>query len=280
MRKLMSFVIVFVFLAGVVPSQAQGILRGGYMPSSPEGWYYYLIGDQVHMLQADNIEYVRRTMNIGRRAQFRRVTDDLVGYGYYVGLNGPQGFYPMYQCSSKGRRWERGIGTTLIATAIGAAVAGKKGAAIGAGVGAGYALYKDSSCQPVQNNQIRVVGLEQGDDSTMVVQPPQSQPSSRFNNRWNDVLRHQQRAGTYQRGQINGRPVNNRTGLDVILWVGDSEEAIEISRGGHIQVPRNPGGMEAETVETAPGGQEVRRPALVVPNHNLDGWDIVVPAGR
>ncbi len=28
------------------------------------------------------------------------------------------------------------------------------------------------------------------------------------------------------------------------------------------------------------GGDEVRKPALVVPNHDLDGWDIIVPARR
>jgi len=279
MRKMFVFVAVFALLIDVVPVQAQGILRGGYMPSSPEGWYYYIIGDQVHMLQADNIEYVRRTMNIGRNAQFRRVTDDLVGYDSYVGLRGQRGFYPMYQCSSKGRRWERGIGTTLITTAIGAAVGGKKGALIGAGVGGGYALYKDSSCRTVQNSQIQIVGLESGDNQTMVVQSPQQMTSGRENG-WNQRLRQQQTGGAYQRGQVGGRPVNNRTGLDVILWVGDSEVPLLIARGGHEQVPRNPGGMEAETIEAAPGGNEVRKPALVVPNHDLDGWDVIVPAGR
>ena len=200
MRKIIALV-VFTLLAGIVPVKAQGILRGRYMPSSPEGWYYYLQGDQVMMVQADNLNMVSQFMNMGRRAQMRQVTDDLVGYGPYIGLNGPQGFYPMYQCSSKGRRWERGIGTTLIATAIGAAVAGKKGAAIGAGVSAGYALYKDSSCQPVQNNQVRVVGLEQGDNSTMVVQPPQ--PPGRENG-WNERLRDQANSGGLLFGSYRG----------------------------------------------------------------------------
>lgn len=278
MRKMLSLGVVFVFLFGVAPVQAQGILRGGYMPSSPEGWYYYLIGDQVHMLQADNIDYIRRTMNIGRRAQLRRVTDDMISYGSHVGLQGPQGFYPMYQCSSKRRRWERGIGTTLITTAIGVTVAGKKGAAIGVGVGAGYALYKDSACQPVQNQMVIIDDPSDLSGADSIVQMPQT--TSGRENGWNQRLRQQQTAGTYQRGQIGGRPVNNRTGLDVLLWVGDSMEPMIVGRGGHVQVPRNPGGMEAETIETAPGGNEIRRPALVIPNHDLDGWDIVVPAGR
>lgn len=196
---MLSFGVVFVFLFGVAPVQAQGILRGGYLPSSPEGWYYYLTGDQVHMLQADNIEYVRQTMNIGRRAQFRRVTDDMVGYGSHIGLQGPSGFYPMYQCSSKGRRWERGIGTTLITTAIGAAVAGKKGAAIGAGVGAGYALYKDSACQPVQNQMVVIDDPSDLAGANGVVQMPQMTfglpaQASRENG-WNQRLRNQANAG-------------------------------------------------------------------------------------
>ena len=285
MKKLVFvFVVAFALLAGVVPANAQGILRGNYMPSSPEGWYYYLTGNQVMMLQADNLHMIDQFMGMGRRAQLRQVTDDLVGYGSYVGLNGPRGFYPMYQCSSKGRRLERGIGTTLIATAIGAAVAGKKGAAIGAAVGGGYALYKDSSCRTVQNSQIQVVGLEP-DDDVMVVQPqmPSGLPAQAGReNGWNEILRRQQAsaAGTYQRGQANGRPVYNRTGLEVILWVGDSEAPLVIDRGGFTKVPRNPGGLNAETIETAPRRVELRKPALVVPNHDLDGWEIIIPAGR
>ena len=56
MRKMFALIVAFVFVAGVAPVQAQGILRGGYMPSSPEGWYYYLSGNQVMMLQADNLK--------------------------------------------------------------------------------------------------------------------------------------------------------------------------------------------------------------------------------
>ena len=200
MRKTLFVLVVFVFVIGVVPVQAQGILRSGYMPSSPEGWYYYLTGNQVMMFQADNLNMVSQFMNQGRRAQYRRVTDDLVGYGSYVGLNGPQGFYPMYQCSSSGRRWERGIGTTIIMTAIGAVVGGKKGAAIGAAVGGGYALYKDSSCRTVKNSQIQIVGLES--DGTMVVQPPMSQAPSR--NGWDNVLRNQANSGGLLFGSQRG----------------------------------------------------------------------------
>ena len=207
MRRLLLSFVVAVLLVGVVPVQAQGILRGGYMPSSPEGWYYYLSGNQVMMLQADNVNMVSQIMGIGRRAQVRRVTDDLVGYGPYVGLNGPQGFYPMYQCASKGRRIERAIGTTLITTAIGyiggrvAGGNGKEGAIIGAVAGGGYALYKDSTCAPVQNSQVKVVGLGSG-DGTMVVQPPQA--SSGRENGWNERLRDQANRGGSLFGSYRG----------------------------------------------------------------------------
>ncbi|MBI4158221.1 MAG: hypothetical protein HY505_01175 [Candidatus Yanofskybacteria bacterium] len=284
MRKILAFVVVFAFLASIVPVQAQGvgIMGGGYRPSSWEGWWYYLQGDQVHMLQADQIDFVRRSMNMGRNAQFRRVTDNLVPYGDYVGLRNGRDFYPLYQCG-KGQRIVRAASTMAITTTVGVLLGGKRGAGYGAVIGGAYAAHKDTQCWGVQNKNVQVVGLES--DGAMVVQPPSQAPTglpvqAGRENGWNQRLRQQQTGSAYQRGVVDGRPVNNRTGLDVLLWVEESDVAIEISRGGHVQVSRNPRGMEAETVETAPGGREVRRSALVIPNHDLDGWDIVVPAGR
>jgi len=270
MRKILTVFVVFALLAGVAPVQAQGLLGGGYRPSSWEGWWYYLQGDQVMMLQADNLHMVDQFMRMGRR----RVTDDLVSYGDYIGLHNGRDFFPLYQCG-RGQRIVRAASTVAITTTVGALLGGKRGAGYGAAIGGAYASHKDTQCWGVQNNNVQIVGLDS--DSTMVVQLPQA---SSHENGWNERLRRQQTGGAYQRGQVGGRPVNNRTGLDVLLWVGDSEVPLLISRGGHTQVPRNPGGMEAETIETAPGGMELRRPALVVPNHDLDGWDIIVPAGR
>lgn len=206
-RKMLSLLCVaFVLLVGVVPVRAQGILRGGYMPSSPDGWYYYLQGDQVHMLQADTMNWIGETMNIGRRAQFRRVTDDLIGYGPYFGLqgSGSRGFYPMYQCSSKGRRWERGIGTAFITTAIGAAVAGKKGALIGAGVGGGYALYKDASCRPVQNQMVVIDDPSDLTNGGVVPMPQVSSGRENRENGWNQRLRNQANSGNSWFGNHRG----------------------------------------------------------------------------
>lgn len=192
MRKLIWLftVVVFALLASVVPASAQGILRGGYIPSSPEGWYYYLRGDQVHMLQADQIDFVRRTMDISRRAQFRRVSDDLVSYGNQVGLQGPRGFYPLYQCG-KGQRIGRYAVDIGVGTLLGAIIGGKKGAAIGGGLGAAVAVREDLKCWTVQNKM--VVIDDPSDLAGGLAQP--SQASSGRENGWNQRLRNQALAG-------------------------------------------------------------------------------------
>lgn len=281
-RKYIALIVVFVFLAGVAPAQAQVGLLGGRWPSSWEGWLYSTQGNQVMVLQESNIRLVEQLMGSGRRASLRRVTDDLIGYGPYVGLNGPRGFYPMYQCSSKGRRWERGIGTTLITTAIGAAVAGKKGAAIGAGVGAGYALYKDASCQPVQNSQVQIIGLE-GGDQTMVVQPqmPQQASSGRPRNGWDDVLRRQQ-------GALAGPAANpgsgeftlvNATRFPVDVYDGTCEEGCYKGRMGpdeERQVPApNIGYKGYALIPNSRGGLSKDRTDL---HPSDDGWVFIEPS--
>jgi len=140
-------------------------------------------------LQADQIDFVRRSMNMSRNAQFRRVTDDLVPYGGYYGLRGPQGFYPLYKCG-KGQRIGRYAVDTGVGTLIGALLGGKKGAAIGGGLGAAVAVREDLSCWAVQNNNVQIVGLDPGDNQTMVVQSPMSQvPLTGRENGWNQRLR-------------------------------------------------------------------------------------------
>src|SRR3989344_1902682 len=247
LRPLVLIGIVFAFLVGIVPAQAQ-IFAGQYGPA-----------DQL--LQS-NLNMVDRWMWYG----------DM--YGYTRGGN----FYGMYD--RNGRRLSRSVRIAVAGAEIGATIGyakgGGKGALIGAGIGAAPGLIIWAFNKG--NKQDEVVDLPD-----QILPPPTGGPQTPQapgrETGWNHRLR-QQQAGAYQRGQVGGRPVNNRTGLDILLWVGDSLDAIEIPRGGHKQVPRNPGGMDAETVETAPGGHEVRKPALVVPNHYLDGWNIIVPAGR
>lgn len=256
MRKHIALIVVFAFLVGVVPVQAQGILRGGYMPDSPEGWYYYLIGDQVHMLQADNIEYVRRTMNIGRRASLRRVTDDLVGYNHqgqnFIGLQGSRGVYPMYECSSVGSRWRSGIGRTLMVAGVGY-LAGRfipqlgerEGALAGAGIGAGWALYKDAKCAPVQNQMVVI-----DDPSDLGSQPTPTPTSSGRDNDWNKRLRDQRYGDQPQapapvelewqmlRNEFNGVTIYARVqGLDPnqpIVIPPNQTKTVQIPQGAQI----------------------------------------------
>lgn len=192
---MLSFGVVFVFLFGVAPVQAQGIWNGGYRPSSWDGWRYYLQGDQVHMLQADQVNWVAETMNVGRRANMRYVANDFGWYNGYYGLNTPRGFYPMYQCG-KGQRVGRYMVDIGVGTLLGAVLGGKKGAAIGGGLGAAVAVREDLKCWGVQNDNVHMVGLdESGDDDVMAVDPPQQAPSSRPRNGWDDRLRNQANAG-------------------------------------------------------------------------------------
>lgn len=197
MRNMFALVL-FVLLIGVAPASAQvGLLGGGYRASSWEGWMYYLQGDQVHMLQADQIEFVRRSMDMGRNAQLRRVTDDLTQYGGYYGLNTARGFYPLAKCN-KGQRIGRYAADVGIGVLIGAIAGGKRGAAYGAGIGGAVAVREDLQCWGVNNNKIQVVGLDPDDEDMMVVDPPSAPPQTtpdRPRNGWDDRLRDQVNAG-------------------------------------------------------------------------------------
>lgn len=250
MKRMLSLVAVFALLVGITPVQAQ-IFDGQYGPA-----------DQLLL---SNLNTVNRWMWYG----------DM--YGYTRGGN----FYGMY--GRDGRRLSRPVRIAIAGAELGATIGyakgGGKGALIGAGLGAAPGLIAWALSRGGGDKEEAVELPDQIPPMPQQVQQA-SQPSRE--NGWNEILRRQQAstAGTYQRGQVGGRLVNNRTGLDVILWVGNSQVPLEIPRGGHEQVPRNPGGLEAETIETAPGGNEVRRSASVIPNHDLDGWDIVVPAGR
>lgn len=208
MRKAMFvLVIVFVLLAGVAPVQAQGVglLGGGYRPSSWEGWMYYLQGDQVSMLQADNLAMVDRMMGMGRRAQLRRVTDDLAWNGAYYGLNTQRGFYPLARCN-KGQRIGRYAADVGIGTLIGVIAGGKKGAAYGAGLGTAVAVREDLQCWGVRNNKVKVVGLPDDDDEMMIVDPPTGGPQTpdRPVNGWNQRLREQANSGNLLFGSQRG----------------------------------------------------------------------------
>lgn len=195
MRKLIWLftVIVFAFLAGVVPASAQGvgIWGSGYRPSSLDGWRYYFQGDQVHMLQADMVNWVGETMRIGQRANARYVAENLVQNGPYIGLNGPRGFYPLYQCG-KGQRIGRYAVDIGIGALLGAIIGGKKGAAIGGGLGTAVAVREDLKCWTVQNKMVVIDDPSDlaggGDDGSGSDVP---MPQSGRENGWNQRLRNQ-----------------------------------------------------------------------------------------
>lgn len=200
------------------------------------------------------------------------------GIGRYVGLG-----YPMYWGSPSGLRLSDADKVALLCGLGTGAVATLSGGTIRTILSSGVLGYV--ACRAIGMVSSRSHGGSQEEvvvDPDQIPQPPtpssgspmpsQQQAPNRENG-WNQRLR--QQAGTYQRGQIEGRPVNNRTGLDILLWIGDSTDPLFIPKGGSDKVPRNPSGLEAETLETAPGGNEIRRPAIVVPNRDRDGWDIV-----
>ena len=127
-------------LAMAIPASAQS-LRYGYIPQTPDGWYYSVQGNQVGMLTADNIGMVRGLTNQIRRSQFHSLRDDLrwnSGYGAFGLPIGGGGFYPMYDRQMRPMsRKEATVTYGAIGASLGYGLSGNtRGTAIGAGVGA------------------------------------------------------------------------------------------------------------------------------------------------
>ena len=124
-KRLVSFVVLIV-LASAIPANAQAI-RWGYIPQTPEGWYYLVNGDQVGMLTADNIGMVRGLTNQLRRAEIRSLSESLMWNGTAYGVNTARGFHPMYDRDRRpltGRqRIERGAGIVLAVDGVRRAIA-------------------------------------------------------------------------------------------------------------------------------------------------------------
>lgn len=157
MRKLISFVVVFVLLAGVVPVQAQ-IFDGQYGPA-----------DQL--LQS-NLNMVDRWMWYG----------DM--YGYTRGGN----FYGVY--GRDGRRLSRPVRIAIAGAELGATIGyakgGGKGALIGAGIGAAPGLIAWALSRGGKKEK----EVELPDQI-----PPMPQAPSGRENGWNERLRDQTNAG-------------------------------------------------------------------------------------
>ncbi len=138
MRKAVFAFVVLVVLAMAVPASAQ--IRWGYVPQTPDGWYYAIQGNKVGMLTADNLGMVHDLTNQLRRSEYRSLRDDLrwnSGYGGY-GLPIGGGFYPMYDRNMRPMsRREATVTYGTIGAGIGYGVSGNlRGTVIGTAGGA------------------------------------------------------------------------------------------------------------------------------------------------
>ncbi len=166
MRKSVFAFVVLAILASAIPASAQ-FARSGYIPQTPDGWYYAIQGDQVMMLTADNLGMVRNLTN-----ELRSVGPDLRWNGSAYGLptsNG--GFYPMYdrnrQPLSGRQRIERGAGIVVAADGVRRIINNPRGAAGWIEAAVGAVLVNDSRYRGQPRNQQR-------DNGSVVVPPPQS----------------------------------------------------------------------------------------------------------
>lgn len=163
-RKIFGLVLVVMFF---LPC----LLMARYYPSTAEGWYYWTIGDQVAMLQADQLGMVRRGDELRAIDGLHRVSDDLIFRNDGVaGVRHDGRFYPAFDGDNV-------LGEPRIITmrekiknaafwgTFGAglgAVAGDlfghrgRGAALGAAGGAGASVIKDS----FHNRKVRVFLLQ------------------------------------------------------------------------------------------------------------------------
>lgn len=262
-KRIMMFVVLIV-LASAVSASGQTI-RWGYIPQTPEGWYYKVQGDQVGMLTADNLGMVRDLSNQLRRSNIRSLADDLRWNGVAYGINTGRGFYPMYdregRALSERQRIERAAGIITIPAVIGAAKWGKKGGIIGAVIGGGVALLNDSRYR--------------GSDKNSVVTPPLPQQQG------------QQRYPYPQagRGPISNPPslavgewrVSNRTSKRAELWDGEQFIArIEPWQSVQVDAPQN-GYKAVLLIPNRSGGLE-QEVAQIRSANNFNGWDIIAPA--
>lgn len=162
MRRLAGFLLLLLLVPAA--AQAQGsIYIGGspYIPRSPEGWYYKIVGNQFMMIQAEQANDLQRLI----RDAWRPLTssmNQMAGWGDVMGLRGGMnGFYPMYRVRSWDSRgpklqplttagkWEVATGVTAaIGGTIASIVYARKGEYEKAGHGAlaafiGQALIQD-----------------------------------------------------------------------------------------------------------------------------------------
>ena len=266
-KKFVSVVfVVATFLALAVPVSAQGV---AYIPQTPEGWYYRIVGNQVQMLAADNLGMVRGLTNQLRRAEVRSLADDLRWNGTAYGINTGRGFYPMYDRNMRpmGRR-EATITGAAIGAGIGYAVSGNgRGTAIGAVGGAIVGLFTRRGKNNNQRNDV------------IVTPPPQDQQGMYVGPDGIPVAVGTRPNGSTSPSTRGGWRVSNKTFMRADLWDGEQLIA-RIEPGQSVQVDAPENGYKAVLLIPNRSGGLDQETAQIRNSANFNGWDIVAPAVR
>ena len=273
MKKSLFVFVVLAVLGVAIPANAQGV-RYGYIPTSPEGWYYMVQGDQVGMLTADNLGMVRQYSNQLPRS----LSGDLRwnGAAAAYGLQTATGFLPMYDRNRQplnGRqRIERGAGIVVAADGVRRIINNPRGAAGWIEAAVGAVLVNDSRYRGQPKNQ------NQRDNGTVVVPPPQDVrvgPDGipvMVGNRPN------------RQGPVSNPPsvvgewkVQNKTSKRAELWDGEQFIA-RIEPWQSVQVDAPARGYTAVLLIPNRSGGLDQATAQIRENNQLNGWDIVAPA--
>lgn len=267
MKKSLFALVVLAILGMAIPANAQGV-RYGYIPTSPEGWYYMVQGDQVGMLTADNLGMVRQYSNQLPRS----LSGDLRWNGAVAayGLQTASGFLPMYDRNMRPMsRREATITGAAIGAAIGYGVSGnRRGTAIGA---AGGAIVGLMTRRGKNNNQQR-------DNGTVVV-PPQQDVRVGPDGIPVMVGNRQNRQGPVSTppSTVGEWRVANQTAMRAELWDGEQFIArIEPWQSVQVDAPQN--GYKAVLLIPNRSGGLDQANAQIRENNQLNGWDIVAPA--
>lgn len=286
MRKSLFVFVVLAILASTVPASAQRI---GYIPQTPDGWYYRFVGDNVQMLTADNLGMVRGLTDQLRRSNIRSLTDDLRWNGSAWGLQTTRGFYPMYDRDRKPMSKKK---AAIVYGTIGAVGGELVGRYVGAGttrnqitstiVGAGVGALVGALTHRGNNKDVVVAPPHDGGGQQSVRIARDGTPVAVGARPRNRNVQSSLGIGNQPDGMT--RRAVNRTGMEIVVFhKGDdprtSEPVEVIARNQPWTVPLSSDGYDVYVlIPTGTLGVQDVRKADVVPNHDLNGWDIVVPA--
>lgn len=271
MRKMLVFVVVFAVLALARTASAQ---RVGYIPQTPEGWYYRVVGDQVQMLTADNLGMVRGLTDQLRRSNIRSLTDDLRWNGVAYGIQTAGGFYPMYDRNRKPMSRRK---ASIIYGAAGAGI----GAAVGAygGIGGRRNTIAGAISGGVIGGVIGAMTHRRPNDDVVVTHPQGQQGVYVGRDRIPVAI------GTRpnSQGPVSTPPtagewrVANRTSKRAELWDGERFIArIEPWQSVQVYAPEN--GFKAVLLIPNRSGGLDQETAQIRSGKNFNGWDIIAPA--